>query len=133
MTVTTAWLNSEKTIILYDFEGEWTWTEYHAAVDQSHIMLRTVPHTVDFIVNMAYSRHMPPNAYLNIIDAARRRPENWGISAVVVGPHMTFMRRFRARLGRLLPGLGRHYVFVTTMEAARTLIRREAAKRVAGG
>jgi hypothetical protein len=129
MTVTAAWLNPEKTILLYDFDGEWTWPEYHAAVDKSHLLLRTVPHTVDFIVNMAYSQHMPPNAYAHIIDAAQRRPANWGLSAVVVGPHLTFLRRFRSIIGRLLPGLGRHYVFVTTMEAARTVIQREVAKR----
>jgi hypothetical protein len=55
MSIQVEWDNEAKTIVLWTFDGRWTWGEYDEALDQALKLLSSVKHPVDFLYDV---RHM---------------------------------------------------------------------------
>lgn len=60
MGINSSWDNDEKTIILMEFEGQWTWTDVQNVGTRHNQMIDEVTHPVDFIVDFSKSQHVPP-------------------------------------------------------------------------
>lgn len=59
MAVAVRWSNSEKTIVIYDIEGRWTWEEFYPAYHEAIAMELSVTHRVDVIMNMHNANLLP--------------------------------------------------------------------------
>ena len=69
MTIQVGWGNTEKTYVLYTFDGAWTWQEFHAANDIALRLAGTVSHSIQELIDMRSSNELPVNEslHLNIV------------------------------------------------------------------
>jgi hypothetical protein len=67
MGISVVWDNAEKTVIRYVFNGSWNWHDFRTAVASSDLMLDTVTHITDFILDVTYGAGgVPQNALMNM-------------------------------------------------------------------
>ncbi len=59
MAIQVAWGNPDRTIVLYTFDGAWTWQEFHAAIDIARRLTSTVRHPVREIIDMTQADDVP--------------------------------------------------------------------------
>jgi len=128
MTISTSWFDPDKTIARYEFVGQWTWEEFEVAVREINLMLDSVPHRVDVIIDFSQSPGEPPRGVLSHIRGGTlNAPANWG-GGVFVGIS-PFLRVLFNTFTRIEPKLSRRYAIADTAEAARALIvQRRAAQ-----
>ena len=126
MPVSIRWYDPEKTIILYDVSGRWTWAEFFEAYDEAIKMINTSNHAVIHgIINtlpdvpLAY---MPANTISGFMNAVRRLPSKSGIG-VLVNPGSKLLQAMHDTVSRLYPPYGRRVALVDTFEAALERIR----------
>jgi hypothetical protein len=82
MGIHVSWYDSSETIIVWKFEGEWDWLQYHAAINRAVMMIKRVHHTVDSIMDLRDNRSLPPDAILNGKRWFVVAPENFGVTVV---------------------------------------------------
>lgn len=127
MPIHTFWHNDEKTIVRYDFEGHWTWEEFHAAVNRVHDMMETVLHQrVDGIIDLTRSAMIPSGSLVHFRTGSAKAAANWGISVLVTTS--TFINVFGDTIRRMLPNLASRYFVVKTVEEALQLIEEQRHK-----
>jgi len=124
MTIKVSWDSDEKTIIRYDFEGKWTWAEFHTATEDAFALTRTVPHTVDSISNFMPGAALPGDALFQFRRAMSNAPSNRGITVIVGGS--SFIKALVGVFGKLNQALGRRLMLADTLDQARAIL---AARR----
>ena len=85
MGIHVVWYDAEKTIIVWEFDGVWEWHDYHAAINTAVVMIKSVNHVVDSIMDLRRNRSLPPNA---LIEGKRWfvvAPSNFGVTVVAGG------------------------------------------------
>jgi hypothetical protein len=123
MTVKASWDNETKTTIRYDFEGQWTWEEFRAAVQEAFALTRSVTHTVDTISNFPADTRLPANAFLQFRRAMADAPKNRGTTAIV--SNTSFIKMMVSVFSKVNKQLGERLVIVSSLdEARRTLASR---------
>ena len=103
MSVRAYWVNEEKTVVRYDFEGNWTWDELYPVFQEALAMERSVPHRVDVILDMTRAGRLPANALLHVKNISDKQPDNIGLTVIVspnqfVGSLYTIGVRFYAKI-----------------------------------
>ncbi|MEZ4670385.1 MAG: hypothetical protein R3E39_20960 [Anaerolineae bacterium] len=78
MAVAVDWLNDDQTILKYEFDGQWTWNELYAALQQVDMMMNSVEHTVYVIIDYQGSQGIPPGALTHLRSSTMRAAPNWG-------------------------------------------------------
>ncbi len=61
MSVHVEWDNEAKTIVLWTFDGRWTWGEYDEALTKALTLLSNVNHPVDFLYDVRQMGMIPPD------------------------------------------------------------------------
>lgn len=90
MLINVAWDNEEKTIIRYHFEKGWGWNDLYEGMQAASVMLASVTHTVDIIMDFKDASLIPQNALTHIQRAFKNaKPENAGLT-VIVAPSRFF-------------------------------------------
>ena len=124
MAIVTRWDNRKKTIVLLEFESEWSWDELEAAVQKADSMIGAVEHYVDLIIDLE-GTSIPKDIFSaakTLLDSGEARP-NEG-ARVVVGAngairtiYQTFQKTFNSAVE------GRDILFAPSMADARAIIR----------
>lgn len=131
MSVTVRWYDVEKTIILYDVSGRWTWDEFFEAYDKAIQMMETSEQAVIHgIINTLPDvplTYMPTNTIAGFINAVRRLPHKAGIG-VMVNPGSRLLRAMHDTVGRLYAPYNRRVALVNTFEEALERIHAEMEK-----
>jgi hypothetical protein len=83
MSVAVRWSNLEKTIVVYDIEGRWTWDEFYPAYNEAIAMELSVTHRVDVIVDLHHANLLPDNVLTHIKNISDKQPPNIGITVIV--------------------------------------------------
>src|SRR5262245_22756963 len=83
MSVSANWDNEQQTIIRYSFDGNWTWNEFYAAVNQSHALQDSVSHRVDVILDLGESYVVPEGALMQMRRLAGINHPNTGVRIIV--------------------------------------------------
>jgi glycerol kinase len=130
MAIVTRWDNKKKTIVLLEFESEWSWNDLEEAVQQADALIGSVDHFVDLIIDLEGSS-IPKdvlNAAQTLLASGSARP-NEGVR-VVVGANGT-MRTIYQTLQKTFGGTvdGREILFAPTLSDARAIIRGVALDR----
>jgi hypothetical protein len=121
MGVRLYWDNPEQTIMVYEFEGAWTWEEFYTVFEQARQVIIPLPHVVNFICLYPPSYlYIPPNILSQIRRIHQDMPENIGVTAVVGGA--TAATTVYDLIKRIYPFIAARYILVRTMEQARTLL-----------
>lgn len=80
MPVDMAWEDSSKSIMLCTSHGEWTWDEYHTALEQAVEQFQAAQHSVDLILARAPTATMPSGSPMpHFQRAMRMMPSNVGL------------------------------------------------------
>lgn len=119
MPISVSWDDEEKTVILLDFSGQWTWTDYDGARVATNATLDTVAHPVAMIVDFHQSQYVPHDILMHArhaLDSAHPNLDTF----VLVGAN-TFFQHIYQLLQHAFPLLtARHRVlFASTREDAR--------------
>jgi len=83
MSVAVRWDSPEKTIVIYDIEGRWTWEEFYPAYNEAIAMELSVTHRVDVIVDLHNAHLLPDNVLTHIKSISDKQPPNIGITVIV--------------------------------------------------
>lgn len=137
MAIQVGWGNLQKTVVLYTFDGAWTWHEFYAAIDIAQRLARTVDHRVSAIIDMTHADDLPSHISLglNIMNHVQRTLVSYAQSSesavMLVGAKpliKALWDTFRAISG---PKLNANLRFVKTMEDARPLLDSQRTTHVA--
>ena len=130
MAIVTRWDNKKKTVILLEFESEWTWEELEAAVQKADGLIGSVEHYVDLIIDLEGTT-IPRdvlNAAKTLLASGEARP-NEG-ARVVVGAngalktiYQTIQKTFNSAVE------GREVLFAPNIADARAILRGLALDR----
>lgn len=113
-----------KHLVIWEFEGAWTWEEYYDNRRLVNATLESVEHSVDMIINMTHSQLLPQNLMTHAGSAARNAPENIG-KTIFVGSNAilrAFFRVFNQLYGVLASGRKLDFYMVATLEEAYALL-----------
>ena len=124
MAIVTRWDNKKKTIILLEFESEWTWDELEEAVQKADGLIGSVEHFVDLIIDLegaAIPRDILTGAK-NLLASGEARP-NEG-ARVVVGANGALRTIYQTLQKTLNNDVeGREVLFAPNLSDARAIIR----------
>jgi hypothetical protein len=124
MTITTHWYNEAQSIVLTEFDGKWSWDDFHDAVHEAHELIASVPHTVDLVM---FHKVDPPvgNPMMHFHRAMEDQPNNIG-QVIIVNPKISpagkkFMSILANVLGKWFPSK-RQVLIVDSLDDATTLV-----------
>jgi hypothetical protein len=125
MSITVQWDNEEKTIIRYDFTGNWDWVEFRERAKEASALTRSVEHRVDSISNFLPGTHIPKDAFIHFRRVMSDAPKNRGVN-VIVGASQ-FIRVLVTVFSRIYKTLGERLIIADSLEDARVILakRRE--------
>lgn len=117
----------EGRIVVWVFEGSWTWEEYYEKRDAVNAAVRASAHQVDMIIDMTKSKLLPKNLMSHARSAVRVAPPNIG-KTVFVGSNAilhAFFKVFNRLYGVVQPNKEISYFMVTTLDEAYAILRRK--------
>jgi hypothetical protein len=130
MAIVTRWDNKKKTIILLEFESEWTWSELETAVQKADELIGSVEHFVDLIIDLegaSIPRDVLTGAK-NLLASGEARP-NEG-ARVVVGANGALRTIYQTIQKTFNNGVEeREVLFAPSLSDARAIIRGLALDR----
>ncbi len=84
MTVTMTWDDADKTIMVCNSQGQWTWEEYHETLTEIVEAFKESNHRVDLIITREKQATMPAGSPMPHFQRAMRiMPPNVGLVALV--------------------------------------------------
>ncbi len=120
MSIQVYWEDDEKTILRYDFEGDWTWDELYTVFNQGVDMASAVDHRVDAIADMRHSGRIPGHAISHLRTIADRQTQNVNLRIIVTtNTFILTIYRTGAKVYRQIP---RYFQVVGTIEEAHKII-----------
>ncbi len=130
MAIVTRWDNKKKTVILLEFESEWTWEELEAAVRKADQLIGGVEHYVDLIIDIE-GASIPGDIFTaakTLLASGEARP-NEG-ARVVVGANGAMRTIYQTLHKTFTKSVeGREILFAERMADARAIIRGLALDR----
>ena len=124
MAIVTRWDNKKKTIVLLEFESEWSWEELEQAVQRADSLIGSVGHFVDLIIDLEGTT-IPKDVFSaakTLLASGEARP-NEG-ARVVVGANgaiKTIYQTIQKTFNNAVEG--REILFAPNLSDARAIIR----------
>src|SRR5689334_11655228 len=84
MPIQVEWVNDDKTLIRWNFQGRWTAKELHETIKTSNEWINGQNHTVNHITDLSQTDGVPPNIIYEARSAMRSMPRNLG-QVVMIG------------------------------------------------
>ena len=116
MSISVRWHDDKKEIVLYGFEGVWTWDELYRTFNEALVMETSLSYRVDVIVDMRLSKSIPANALLHVKNITDKQPDNLGLS-IIVTPNV-FVRALYNAGSQFYKGIGHYFRVVPTVDEA---------------
>lgn len=124
MAIITRWDNKKKTVVLLEFESEWAWNELEEAVQKADMLIGSVEHFVDLIIDLE-GTSIPKdiiNAAKTLLSSGEARP-NEG-ARVVVGANGAMKTLYQTIQKTLKNSTSdREILFAPSLPDARAIIR----------
>ena len=117
-------------LVIWEFEGKWTWNDYYSKRDAVNQKIEETEHPVDMIVDISKGSVLPQNVLSHTGSAVRKAPQNIGI-IVIIGPNLvlrTFFQFFKRMYGIFQPDQEKNLHMVATLEEAHTILRQKLPK-----
>jgi hypothetical protein len=85
MGIVTSWYDQSERIMLYKFNGSWSWDDFDQAMREEAEMAATLgSEPYDIIADMTYFSLIPSNTGLmNLQNTVNRTPANWRSTVIV--------------------------------------------------
>ncbi|MBZ0277988.1 MAG: hypothetical protein K8I60_17710 [Anaerolineae bacterium] len=123
MGINVIWDDPEHYMIRWLFDKEWSWKDFHAAVDLSAEMADERAHTVDLILDFTHTHLIPPgvSSFAHIQRGMRVATDQGGY--VVLAGGDTFTITLAKIFCSVYKQLGESLKVTSSVDAARHLIR----------
>lgn len=122
MTITLTWFDDTHKILLWNFDKNWTWEQFHQAVDESSFVAKDYTHSIDLILNLGDSQFPLTTAVIaHIRRGMAVATEQGGI--VVLMSHNTFARVLVTIFSKVNPKLGNSFRVASSTDEALKAIR----------
>lgn len=122
MSITVKWFDESKQIALWEFVGRWEWEDYHTAINTAVLLLKTVDHTVDSIIDLSRNESIPPDVLIHGPRWFRVAPANFGVA--VVSSANSLVRNVSLTIGRLYKPFGEKILFADDVDVAYKLLQK---------
>jgi hypothetical protein len=130
MSVNITWDNTSETTIHYDLEGLWTWSDFCVGLDEIFMMMHSVGHHVDIIIDIRNSTPPCEVASLRYLKhALMAPPANTGLF-VLIG-NITFSNLVCFAFRRIYE-MGDTFFVADSMERARAILSKHRRPANAG-
>jgi hypothetical protein len=132
MAITIIWDNSEHSIIRMTFPATWTWKQMDATVAEACLMMDTVQHQVDVIIDIKNTNLIPDNAFWRFHKLTQIKHHNRGSVILVSGNG--FVRTMTETVRRLADDLfeGNMFVLTASIEDARATLFKKRLQVASG-
>lgn len=120
MTATIEWVNDSRRVIVHTYLAEATLDDYHRLVDENRLMMTSVPHEVDLIMDISRLRTVPPRFLSALLVADKKVPDNQRL-LIIVGAS-PYARIWADISRRVAPKITRNMYLTETREQADLLI-----------
>jgi hypothetical protein len=127
MGINVVWYDAEKTIIVWKFEGDWDWRDYHAAINTAVVMIKSVDHIVDSVMDLQHNRSLPPNALMQGKRWFVIAPPNFGLTVVAGGSGL--IRGIATTIASLYKRFSDRILMTATVEDAIKIILEKKQRR----
>lgn len=74
MGIRVAWSDEKHSILVWQYEADWNWDDFHAAFAQSVQMGETYTHRIDVINDLSGTTRIPPEALMHFRRLTRQMP-----------------------------------------------------------
>ena len=120
MPIVVQYDNDHKTVIHYEFVGNWTWGDYGQAITEAHRLTEKFPHVVDLILDFSQSDSFPGYAMTNVATSLGALSRKFRVTLIVSNsPYIeTLIKVYR----RIFSGQDRGIVLVKTLTEARQIL-----------
>ncbi len=122
MAIEVSWYDSEKTIRLWRFTGDWTWSEFFGLLAESVPQVEARGCRIDTIVDLSETGLSIPGLVENFRQAQRARASNVRLHVIVGGP---LVRAGLNLFAEFLSGIHERYVYAPSIDAALAMIARD--------
>lgn len=126
MAVRVYWLDEAKTLVQYDFVGDWTWEEFYPVLEEALVMEHSVSHRVDVVCDFRSAGALPQNVLVNLKTVTEKAPPNSGLS-VFVTTNRFFILTYDTAV-KFYPKTRQFYAVAETIEEAHALINAARAR-----
>ena len=130
MAIVTRWDNKKKTVILLEFESEWTWEELEAAVHKADGLIGSVENFVDLIIDLegtAIPRDVLTAAKTLLASGEARPNEGARVVVGANGALKTIYQTLQKTFNNAVEG--REVLFAPSLADARAILRGMAMDR----
>ena len=129
MPIQVLWENEEQSVVRWHFTDPWTWQDFNAAQSRCHALMDTVPNTIDIILDLRETEHLPPGAFFRSKRHLDMLHPRAGI-VVIVGANIVAQHIYKT-LGQMYPILKAKYLmgFADTIEGAHATLASIQATR----
>lgn len=117
MPVTLTAYDDNETILIYSFEGDWSWAEFSHVDEDVWKRFNQTDNRIDLIFDLTRSNRLPLGINEILHRAGRRTaPPEKGLGVVINAP--SFTQIIIGALKRIYPKAAKIYRFVNTLEEA---------------
>jgi hypothetical protein len=125
MAVRVRWFNDAQTILVYEFEGNWTWDEFYPAYQRVLEMTRDIPHRIDVLLDLRRAGRLPLNLLTHVRNISDKQTSNAGLSVIVTNSQ--FIRAMYQTGCKFYNRIQHYFGVANSIEEALTLF--EAARQ----
>ena len=123
------WYDTNKTILIYTFEGRWTWEEFHEIDKPTWKLIADADYRIDIIIDYTTIERFP----LGILDAIHyagegQEPQSDGHIVVIGGPY--FLKILYGVFRRVYPRMSAIYHLVDTYDDAICILKKQRGKPI---
>lgn len=83
MPIQVNWGNEAKTVVVFEFLGDWTWDEYYQGRKRGIALGNEVPHVVNLIVDYSQSSMFPRNMLSHFGSSMDHNPKEFDLAVIV--------------------------------------------------
>ena len=129
MPVTLSWFDDQQTILLFKFEGEWTWEEFYKLDEPTWDLIACANYRIDILMDWSQIKRFP----LGMMNALHRSgedvtPKDEGMVVSIGGPY--FIKMMYGIFRRLYPKAVTVYRLVDTLDEATHLLEDERGEPI---
>lgn len=136
MAVNIDWLDTEHTIIIYEYRGKWAWDELYKAVEEGVLLGNSVDYPV-YLISIQRDEiardYVPPNIITHFPNLARRLTPNVAMHLIVLQGHASFWRNLAQSIRAMYPRFMRYITLVDSEEEALQFIKNHKAANALAG
>lgn len=130
MGIELKWDDTLENVLVYRYQGRWTWQEMLVEFEKELDMAKTLNGArYDVINDMTESQPLPPGSGIShVYGIFKRYPSNWGVTLIVSGS--AFIRAMLNVGTKVHPDARNGFIISDTVENARAIIGQKRAESV---